>query len=151
MNCNEVKFRLSSYQDNESDAATKAEVQEHLAACECCREEYRKLETIYRGIHSLREIEPAQNFTSTVMSTINEKEKQKYRWFSLPSMAYSLIFIVFFILSMLLTMNLKNGDTPVREEVYAANILLDAQDLALINVQDKTLAMLYDGGKTHEK
>jgi len=149
MNCNEVKFRLSSYRDSELAAATKVEVQAHLAACEHCREEYQKLETIHRGIAALREVETAQNFTSSVMSRIKTKENR--RRFALPSLSYALIFIVFFILGVLLTMNLKNSATPVREEVYVSNILIDAQDLSLINIQDQTFAMLYDGGKTHGK
>jgi predicted anti-sigma-YlaC factor YlaD len=149
MNCNEVEFRLSSYQDNELDAKIKVEVRAHLAACESCRLEYQKLKTIHRGITALREVEPAQNFTSSVMSRI--KRKEKLRWFALPSISYALIFIVFFILGVLLTMNLKKGTAPVREDVYVSNILIDAQDLSLINIQDKTFAMLYDGEKTHGK
>jgi predicted anti-sigma-YlaC factor YlaD len=149
MNCNEVIFRLSPYQDDELAAQTKIEVQAHLAQCGNCRFEYQRLEKIQRGIAALREVEPAQNFTSSVMSRIKAKEKR--RWFALPAMTYASIFIVFFILGVLLTMNSKNGTTPVRQEAYVSDILIDAQDLSLINIQEKTFAMLYDGGKSHGK
>ena len=149
MTCNEVKCRLSSFQDNELDAAAKAAVQAHLDECGDCRREYRELEAVYRGIHKIKEIEPAQNFTSIVMGQIKQREER--RWFALPSFVYSLIFIIFFFLGILFTANLKNGAPPEQEEMYVSNILIESQDLSLINIQDKTLAMLYSGGKTHEK
>ena len=181
MNCNEVKCRLSSFQDNELDAAAKAAVQAHLDECENCREEYRALEAVYRGIDELRDVEPAQNFTAMVMSRVkrsataadkarftipavlrksrqdnkllanSNKEKEKRRRFAVPSFVYSMIFIVFFFLGILITTNLKDGAPPDREEIYAANILIESQDLSLINIQDNTLAMLYSGGKKHGK
>jgi predicted anti-sigma-YlaC factor YlaD len=147
MNCNEVKLCLSSFQDNELAAGAKARVQAHLDECDNCRIEFLELEKICRGINKLRELEPAQNFTSLVMSQI--KEKKNHRLFALPTLAYSLVFILFFFLGLLVTMNLKNVTTPDRDEMYVSNILMESQNLGLINIQDNTFAMLYDEGKKH--
>lgn len=150
MNCNDVTLVLSMYQDDELDAARKAAVQAHLKECEQCRLELDQLETVNLRVKKLRDVQPAQNFTALVMSKVREREKR--RWFALPSLVYSVIFTIFFILGLLITANLKNGTamTP-DDEIYADSILIDSQDLSLINVQDNTFAMLYNGGKKHGK
>ena len=149
MKCNEVKLFLSSYQDSELDAKTKAGVRTHLEKCENCRLEYRELETVRLSIKRLREVEPAQNFTSLVMSKVKERERR--RRFALPSLVYSFVFTIVFVLSFLIFANLKNGTAVKQEEVYISNLLIESQDLSLINIQDQTFAMLYNGSKKHGK
>jgi len=105
------------------------------------------------------------------MGKIMEKEKKSrwLAWFPLPSSspsflkaAYTVVFIVFLLLGV--WVNVKTGSPasnfPVsgdagqdrQQELQMVRVLVESQDLSLINVQDKTLAMLYNGnGGTHAK
>jgi hypothetical protein len=94
------------------------------------------------------------NFTARVMANVLEKEKP--RRYLLPSLVYSLVFIVFCLLGLALNPNLK---TPVQDEanadiiavadaveaVDASDLLAESRQLALIKVQDSTFEMIYEG------
>jgi len=47
MTCDEVKDRLSAYLDGELDAATRAMIVAHLAACPSCRDELDALRSLW--------------------------------------------------------------------------------------------------------
>ncbi len=143
MTCNEVKPVLSLYQDNELDAKRKSAVRAHLIKCPHCRLEIHRLETIVRDIKNLEEVEPALNFTTLVMGRIKERETR--RWFALPQFAYSLIFIIFFIIGVFIAFNLGNGAAPQPDEAYISRLLEESQQLSLLDIQDNTFALLYSG------
>ena len=149
MKCDEVKPALSAYQDNELDTAAGAAVRTHLEECQNCRSEYRELQILYRRLETMPEKEPAANFTSLIMGKVKEREQR--HWFSLPSFAYSLVFLFFFILGLIITANLKDNPAPQQEEMFVSNILIESQDLGLINIQDNTFALLVNGGKKNGK
>jgi hypothetical protein len=109
-----------------------------------------ELETITSTIKRLPEVETGMNFTARVMSAVLEKEKP--RRFFLPSLVYSLVFIVFCLLGLALNPNLKPPaqDQAVAQAVEAVNavtasdLLAESQQLALIKVQDSTFEMIYN-------
>lgn len=143
MTCNEVNAILSLYQDNELDTKKKSAVRAHLKKCVDCRLEYHRLETVVQAVKNLAEVEPALNFTSLVMGRIIAREKR--RWFAVPQFAYSLIFIIFFIIGVFIAVNLGNGTAQQPEEVYISGFLAESQELSLLDIQDNTFALLYNG------
>ncbi len=143
MKCNRVKLLLSSFQDNELTEKERAEIFLHLKKCEKCKHELEQLESLKKEIKNLNEFEPIQNFTSLVMDKINRKKR--FNIFSIPSLVYSFTFILFFILGFLINVPLKNNVENKQKEVYISTLLMQGQELSLINVQDKTFNMLYNG------
>lgn len=143
MKCNRVKLLLSSFQDNELIEKERAEIFSHLKKCEKCKHELEQLENLKKEIKNLNELEPIQNLTSLIMDKINRKKR--FNMFSIPSLVYSFTFILFFILGFLINGPLKNNVGNKQKEIYISNLLMQGQELSLINVQDKTFNMLYNG------
>jgi len=173
MMCDEAKAYLSRYQDNELDPAARAQIDTHLQTCAACREELLQLKAVTARVKQLPEVEAGPYFTAQVMGKIMEKEKEKksrwWAWFPLPSSSpsllkaiYAVVFIIFLLLGVWVNMNTgspaanfpASGDTGQdrQQELQMVRMLVESQDLSLINVQDKTLAKLYNGnGGTHAK
>jgi len=95
MKCRETILYLSQYQDGELDRRLREEVNAHLGECQRCRQELRLLEIAANGIKTLPEVEPQQNFTAQVMAKVKHTQGEKTRWFALPSLVYSFVFIIF--------------------------------------------------------
>jgi len=123
--------------------------------CPECTLELQLLDQVTAAVKNLPEIEPPLNFTAQVMAQIKEKEQP--RWFALPSLpalAYSIVFIVFCILGLLLNPQLKTQKTEpvpiIKTTDYAdyadySTLLAECQQLNLIEIQDKTIQMVYNG------
>lgn len=173
MVCDDANAFLSRYQDNELDPATRAQIDTHLPACETCQKELLQLKEVTTRVKQLPEVEAGPYFTAQVMGKIMEKEKEKksrwLAWFPIPSSSpsllkaiYTIVFIIFLLLGVLANMNTSSpvsnfpasGDSGQdrQQELQMVRVLVESQDLSLINVQDKTLAMLYNGnGGTRAK
>lgn len=163
MVCNAANALLSRYQDNELDPATRAQIDTHLQTCESCQKELLRLKEITARVKQLPEVEAGPYFTAQVMGKVMEKEKQSrwLAWFRLPSSPslskaiYTIVCIIFLLLGILVNMNTgspgsdfaASGDTgqDQQQEQQMVRVLVESQDLSLINVQDNTLAMLYNG------
>ena len=145
MRCDEVKNLLSLYQDDEIEGKVRSEIQFHLTECKNCSHDLEQMEIVQKGIKDLMEIEPAQNFTPLVMGKIKEREKS--RLFFLPSMVYSLVFIIFFILGFWVNIYLKDNIRKSPKEENISNLLLQSQNLSLLFVQDKTIDMISGEGQ----
>jgi len=166
MVCDDANAFLSRYQDNEPDPATRAQIDAHLQACENCQKELLHLKEITTRVKQLPEVEAGPYFTAQVMGKVMEKEKEKksrwLAWFPLPSSSpsfskviYTVVCIIFLLLGVLVNMNTgspgsnfpASGDIgqDQSQELQMVRVLVESQDLSLINVQDKTLAMLYNG------
>lgn len=150
--CKEITPYLNRYQDGEVDEDLRQKIQAHLAQCPDCTLELQLLDQVTTVVKNLSEIEPQLNFTAQVMSQIKEKEQP--RWFalpSLPSLAYSIVFIVFCILGLLLNPQMKTPKIEAVPVVNAADyadfptLLAESQQLNLIEIQDKTIEMVYNG------
>jgi len=154
--CEEVKTFLSRYQDNELDRETGENVRTHLSECAACKQELESLEHVTARVKQLPEVETAANFTAVVMGQIMKKEEQRTRWFKLPSLAYSFIFILFLLLGLWFnrSMGSRVPDLKVGQDqpVYITQLLTESQDLQLINVQDNAIELLgMDNGNNNGK
>lgn len=169
--CDDAVAYLSRYEDNELDPVTRAQLDSHLQVCEACQKELLLLKEITTRVKHLPEVEAGPYFTAQVMTKVMGKEKaKKSRWLqwtpvpsapSLLKVIYTVVFIIFLLLGVLVNMNTGSpgsnfpaGEAPGQEqqELQMVRLLVESQDLSLINVQDTTLAMLYNGnGGPHAK
>ena len=147
MTCNEIKLLLSVYQDNEIEKK-KPEIQSHLIRCDSCRREFEQLEMVRNKIKNLGEIDPSPDFTPLVMEKIIKSEKS--RLFSLPSVVYSLVFIVIFVIGFLVNIDFKSEISRKNPDVWISDVLLQSQNLNLLFIQDKTIDMISSEG-TNER
>lgn len=152
MKCKEILLYLNRYQDGELDKQLRKKVENHLKECQSCGQEFVLLERVTDNIKCLPEVEDKQNFTAQVMAKV--KEKRKPHWFALPSFVYYFVFIIFCLLGLILNPNLR---TSQEEEVRVSrisdstdiskysSILSESQHLGLIEIQDKTIEIVYNG------
>lgn len=163
MVCDDANTFLSRYQDNELDPVTRTQIDTHLQACENCQKELRRLKEITSMVKQLPEVEAGPYFAAQVMGKVMEKEKKSRRlvWFPLSSSPllskaiYTIVCIIFLLLGILVNMNTgspvsdftASGDIgqDQQQEQHIVRVLVESQDISLINVQDNTLAMLYNG------
>ncbi len=152
--CKDVTGLLSRYQDNELDGEHHPAVEVHLEGCEACRGQLRQLELLVRKMKSVPPAEPLPNFNALVMSGI--KDRRARAWLTRPSYIYSLVFVVFCLLGLLLGPQWKTaGANPGAEEIAAvtemvensliaqySNVLAESRQLTLMDVQDSTFDTL---------
>lgn len=144
--CNDIMLYLNRYQDGELDKPLRERVNAHLEECPNCKQELQLLEQVTTDLKHLPEVEAPFNFTAQVMAKVKEKEKP--RWLILPRLAYSFVFIIFCLLGILLNPNLNPPkQKPVKQVAISdySTLLAESQQLNLIEIQDKTLEMLYNG------
>lgn len=148
MKCEDIKKLLSSYQDKEINENNSINITAHLKVCRHCKQELKSLEKIIAGLKDLTDVEPEASFNSLVMKRL--KEVKRPTVFPMPSIVYSLIFIIFFTLGFIINSILDTGNNQKLKKLSVVNLLLENQNLSLINVQDKTIKILYKG-MTNEK
>jgi anti-sigma factor RsiW len=154
--CEDVKTFLNRYQDDELDRETREKVRAHLSECAPCKQELEFLEHVTARVKQLPEVETTANFTAVVMGKIWEKEEQRTRWFKLPSLAYSFIFILFLLLGLWFNRSMGSRVPDLKtgkdQPVYITQLLTESQDLQLINVQDNAIELLgVDNGNNNGK
>lgn len=153
MKCKEIKKYLNRYQDGELELSLRPAVENHLEGCQACRRESAVMDAVTARLKA-RDIEPLSNFTAQVMGRVNRSTQK--RWFTLPSFVYSMVFILFCLLGLLLNPNLKSPgprDAPETTQILAesnlsdsyADLLAESQKLTLLEVQEGTLDIVYDG------
>jgi predicted anti-sigma-YlaC factor YlaD len=140
MNCQKICHLLSPYQDNECDEETRSKIISHLQKCKRCRREYEKLEFIKKKITRLPKIEPESHLTANIMSKLVQKKEA--RLLPLPSVIYSIIFIIFFIMGVLINQDME----PQREEMTISQLLLQGQDLNMLLMEENPFYLLKNGG-----
>ena len=148
MKCKDIKKLLSPYQDREITENISNRITAHLKACRHCKQELKSLEQIIYELKNLADIEPESSFNARIMERL--KKVKRSTVFPLPSIVYSLIFVIFFTLGFIINSILDNGNQQKLKKPSVVNLLLENQDLSLINVQDKTIKILYKG-VTNEK
>ena len=145
---------MSRYQDNELGTEHHRAVEVHLGGCEACRGQLRQLELLVSELKAVPPEEPLPNFNARVMSGI--KNRRARTWLIRPSYIYSLVFVVFCLLGLLLAPQWKNaGANPGAEEIAGitemvensllaqySNELAESRQLALMDVQESTFDML---------
>jgi len=165
MECKEVKALLNRYQDNELSPPVREKVCTHLQYCTSCQKDFLKLVEVTVRLKHSPEVETGPFFTGQVMGKILDKEKQlqKSHWWArialpasirLSRLVYSLVIIIFLLLGVLSSngsfKNLNN-ESPVNhpQETSLVKLLTESQGLSLVNVQDKSLALLVNGKGSH--
>ncbi len=142
MTCQESRKQLSVLQDNELEADFRTALCQHLEKCAACRAEWGGLEELLTVLQRLPENEPSPALAAAVMSRIVPRPAGKRRW--LPSLAYTLTFLLVFVGGFLLTLPHRQEQVAVQNEMTATQILLNGCRLGLLNVQDATLAIFQE-------
>lgn len=72
MKCGRVRKKLPAYQDGELNALEQEELSRHLQSCRACREEYERLDRVWKRLGGLEEISPGPWFYQGVIRRIKE-------------------------------------------------------------------------------
>lgn len=140
MECKDVKDLLSLFQDGEMDNVRSEQIKSHLKSCSACQQEWRLLQQLEQEMKNLPQVEPSLSFTATIMGRV--KDRQKKSWLHLPSMVYSLVFLLFFVLGFYLTKESAPTAEPENETMYITQLMEESQSLALLSVQGETFNIL---------
>lgn len=143
LTCTEIKPYLSRYQDGEANDPLRGRIRRHLEECDHCGQELLLLEQVTGRVGHLPRVETQPNFTAQVMARVLEKERSKTRWFALPSVVYSLVFILVCLLGLLLNPALRTEEPDPAKITDYSTLLVESQRLNLLEVQDKTFDLLY--------
>lgn len=139
MTCKKEKKWLSALLDGELSENRRRELDSHLRECSVCRRELAELRRLQDDLAGLPAGEVPPHFSMSVMEKI--QPVQKFRIFSLPSLVYSLVFLLFFTLGFVLS----SGNRIVSEEgtspTMYSRVLVESQDLNLVSLDGKMLAM----------
>lgn len=84
MKCKDVKENLSAYLDQALDSEESKLVEEHLASCAECQEEYNALKETVLMLSSLEEVIPPASFRRELRHKLEAQAKKKR--FSLPAL-----------------------------------------------------------------
>jgi len=76
MKCKQIKGKFSDYLIGEIDEFAQKEIQEHVTACDSCREELESLSAIWTKLGVLPEEQPSHNVRARFYTTL-EEYKQK--------------------------------------------------------------------------
>ncbi len=77
MKCETIRNLLSSYIDRELNDIEKTELENHLAECDECRQEYEMLLDIVSACSNLEEVELPQDFKTELHQRLIEEKKKK--------------------------------------------------------------------------
>lgn len=148
MKCKQVLCILSRFQDGECEENEKLEVASHLRQCKHCQQELNRLDQTLETIKGLEEAEPAQNFTAMIMETV--KGYKRTPAIPLPSLLYSFVFILFFLLGLIPVLPFESGKISEKKELTMVQILMESQNLSQFDTQNKTIS-LFSRGESNEK
>jgi hypothetical protein len=73
MECADIRERLSEYIDGILDSETEARVEEHLGACERCREEFSSLEAVVNELSALESVSAPDDFLEKLHQRIESR------------------------------------------------------------------------------
>jgi predicted anti-sigma-YlaC factor YlaD len=76
MKCSKVQKKLSAYQDRELEPREQEQVRNHLLSCQSCREQYEKLERVWKTLGGVEEIHPDPWFYRQVVGKIKEPRER---------------------------------------------------------------------------
>ncbi len=72
MKCKQIKGKFADYLIGEIDEVTQKEIQEHVTACDSCREELESLSAIWTKLGVLPEEQPSNNVRARFYTTLEE-------------------------------------------------------------------------------
>ena len=74
MNCLQAEEHFSAHFEDTLDYETLQGLEEHLAACEACQQEYTRFQESVKAIQQLPQIEPSPYFMPTLLQRIAEEQ-----------------------------------------------------------------------------
>ena len=147
MNCNNVRKKLSLYQDNELEYEKRKSVKAHLDTCNDCKNELYEMETMVSDLIKLETVPAPLNFEYKIMSQIYDKKdiKTSFLPFRYVSLVYSMIFVIFLSFGFIFI----DIDKPEKQalindkaDIYIASILASEQELGLLDIQDSIIDII---------
>lgn len=84
MKCGQIKARFSDFLIGEIDEVTRKEIQEHITACDSCRQELESLSAIWTKLGVLPEEQPSNNIRTRFYAML-ERYKQSLEQEKAPS------------------------------------------------------------------
>ncbi len=153
----EVHGLLSRYQDNELDAVWREKISAHLEECSACRFQLQELAQVTRALQTLPEVDTSPYFTQQLMATVTQHYREKRSWsnlFAMPSLVYSLVFIVFLGLGLWGIGALSQPDMfpsnndlkPQVQESDFTRVFSQSQQLSLLHVQAQSFELFAQNG-----
>jgi len=91
MQNNECVFicdQFTDYQENSLSSEIRAKVDAHLTVCPPCRSVFHELDEVLDTLHSLSNVEAGVDFTSNLLSRINDYEQESI-WQKLSRSSYT--------------------------------------------------------------
>lgn len=76
MNCLQAEEQFSAHFEDTLDYETLQGLEEHLAACEACQQEYAKFQESVKTVQQLPQIEPSPYFMPTLLQRIAEEQRE---------------------------------------------------------------------------
>ena len=73
MNCRQAEEHFSAHFEDTLDYQTLRGLEEHLATCEACQQEYTRFQESVKAVQQLPQIEPSPYFMPTLMKRIAEE------------------------------------------------------------------------------
>lgn len=139
MTCQKKRKWVSVFLDGELSEKRQKKLDSHLQECRSCRTELAELRQLQDDLALLPGREVPPYFAASVMGKI--QPVQKVGIFNLPSLVYSLVFLLFFALGFVLSSRVHNGSEAVPSQEMYSRILVESQDLNLVALDGEMLAM----------
>ena len=76
MNCLQAEEQFSAHFEDTLDYETLQGLEEHLAACEACQQEYARFQESVKVVQQLPQIEPSPYFMPTLLQRIAEEQSE---------------------------------------------------------------------------
>jgi anti-sigma factor RsiW len=76
MKCQNIRKKLSAYQDRELEIREQEQVRSHILSCRACREQYEELERVWKKVGQLEEIPPDPWFYRRIVGKIKEPRER---------------------------------------------------------------------------
>ena len=76
MNCRQAEEQFSAHFEDTLDYETLQRLEEHLAACEACQQEYARFQESVKVVQQLPQIEPSPYFMPTLLQRITEEQRE---------------------------------------------------------------------------
>jgi hypothetical protein len=140
MKCDQVLSVLSRFQDGECDEKESLSILSHLDTCSRCHEELNRMDQLLKVMNGMDEVEPVSNFTSKTMGRLNDFRSSSR--IPIPSLLYSFVFGVFFLLGLILSQTLETEKINEKRELTVVQILMESQNLNQFYAQNKTINWL---------
>jgi len=80
MNCQDNKLTIMEYLDGELPPDAKRRLEEHLAACEACRQEFAAQRRVIAGVKSLQSVPAPPGLAAGIREAIAEERAPRMRW-----------------------------------------------------------------------